>query len=167
MADKVYNTHRDREADQAIDNLYEGKILYDEGEDQEAKRSLNLVTKLSNNEQTAEARYLISSIYYRLGEIDIAEQLCLNSNKESANYPYWVAKSVLLLSDIFITKNDLINARAALEALLANYTEDQTVTAEAQAKLQQVNAISEKDNRLMKEPSNPNVLELEEGGNDE
>jgi len=165
MADKVANNARASKTDQASANFYKGKILFDEGQYPTALRSLNAVTKLSDNEQTAEARYLISMIYYKQGELDIAEQLCLNSNKESANYPYWVAKSVLLLSDIFLAKDDLINARAALEALIANYTEDEAITAEAQAKLKKVQAMSEKNNRLLKEPSNPNVLELEQGGN--
>lgn len=164
MADQVSQNARASKNDQASAYFYVGKILYEEGQYPTALRSLNSVTKLSNNEQTAEARYLISEIYYKQGEVDIAEQLCINSNKESSNYPYWVAKSVLLLSDIFVLKDDLLNARAALEALLANYSDDQTITAEAQAKLNKVNAMSEKDNRLMKEPSNPNVLELEEGG---
>ena len=165
MADKVAGNARASKTDQATAKFYKGKILFDEGQYQNALNSLNAVTKLSDNEQTAESRFLISLIYYKLGELDVSEQLCLNSNKESANYPYWVAKSVLLLSDIFIAKEDLINARAALEALIANYTQAETITAEAQAKLKQVNTMSEKNNRLLKEPSNPNVLELEQGGN--
>ena len=32
-----------------------------------------------------------------------SKQQCINANKESSSYPYWVAKSIILLSDIFVT----------------------------------------------------------------
>ncbi|MBT8221411.1 MAG: tetratricopeptide repeat protein, partial [Bacteroidia bacterium] len=164
MADKVASNPRASKTERAAAHFYKGKILYDEAQWNKSKEELNQVTKLSDNEQTAEARYLISSIYYKQKELDIAQQLCINANKESSNYPYWVAKSVLLLSDIFVDKKDLINARAALEALLDGYKEDQAITAEAQIKLDKVNRLAEQDSKLLKEPSNPNVLELEQGG---
>lgn len=42
------------------------------------------------------------------------------SAKNSA-YPYWVAKGLILLSDISMQKNDIFNAKAALEAVQENF----------------------------------------------
>ena len=43
-----------------------------------------------------------------------AQELCIQANQESSAYPFWVAKSVLLLAEVFAEKGDLYNARAAL-----------------------------------------------------
>jgi len=45
---------------------------------------------------------------------------------------------MILLSDIFVDKNDLFNARAALEAVLENFKEDPALTKVAQTKLDAV-----------------------------
>ena len=37
-------------------------------------------TVVSDNEQTAEARYLIAYIYYVRRDLEVAQQLCLNAN---------------------------------------------------------------------------------------
>jgi hypothetical protein len=68
---------------------------------------------------------------------------------------------VILLSDIFLEQGDLYNARAALEALLDNYSEDAQLVAEAQQKLTRVNAMINQGSRL--DNSDPNRL-LMDGG---
>ncbi len=128
--------------------FYLGKLAYDQNDFFTALQAFNEVIAKSDNEQTAEARYLIASIYYQQGQLDQAQELCINANRESSAYPYWVAKSVLLLSDIFARKNDLLNARAALEALLENYSGDQQIIQEANAKLQAINRQIEQGSRL-------------------
>ena len=120
-------------------NFYYGKISYDRKDYDNALRAFEQVTKLSDNEQTAEARYLIAYIYYIRRDLEKAQEITLNSNRESSSYPYWVAKSVILLSDILVEKGDLFNARAALEALLDNYSADADLVQTAKDKLAQVN----------------------------
>ncbi|NJL75932.1 MAG: tetratricopeptide repeat protein [Saprospiraceae bacterium] len=120
-------------------NFYYGKISYDRKDYDNALRAFEQVTKLSDNEQTAEARYMIAYIYYIRRDLEKAQEITLNSNRESSSYPYWVAKSVILLSDILTEKGDLFNARAALEALLDNYSADADLVQTAKDKLAQVN----------------------------
>ena len=120
-------------------NFFYGKISYDRKDYDNALRAFEQVTKLSDNEQTAEARYLIAYIYYIRRDLEKAQEITLNSNRESSSYPYWVAKSVILLSDILTEKGDLFNARAALEALLDNYDGDADLVQAAKDKLAQVN----------------------------
>jgi len=151
LASKVANSSNASEAQKATANFYLGKIAYERKEYDNALRYLNQVVAMSDNEQTAESRYLIASIYYQKRDLERAQELCINSNKESSAYPYWVAKSVILLSDILSEKGDLYNARAALEALLDNYDEDPTVVSEAQTKLNAINNQINKSSRLNNE----------------
>ena len=143
----------------ATANFYIGKIAFDRKEYDNALSAFNQVTRLSDNEQTAEARYLIAYTYYLRRDLNMAQQLCINANKESSAYPYWVAKSVILLSDILVEKGDLLNARAALEALLENYDGDAELVQTAKNKLDQLNKQLEKSSRLNLN-RNPGTLEL-------
>ena len=99
---------------------------------------LQAVVDLSDNEQTAEARYLLAEILYLQKSTAAAETSTRNAISQNSDYPYWVAKSMILLSDIFVDKNDLFNARAALEAVLENFKEDPALTKVAQTKLDAV-----------------------------
>lgn len=146
----------------ATANFYLGKIAYDQRDYDNALTAFNEVIRLSDNEQTAEARYLKAHIYYLRRNLEEAQRLCLESNKESSAYPYWVAKSVILLSDVLAERGDLYNARAALEALLENYNEDQALVAEAQQKLATINNQLNRSSRLNTDRDSGN-LEMQDG----
>ncbi len=159
MAGKVA-THPNATADQkATANYYLGKISYDRRDFDNALSAFESVKSLSDNEQTAEARYLVADIYYQRRDLEKAQEICLNANKESSAYPYWVIKSIILLSDILAEKGQLYDARAALEAVLENYNDDPELVNIAQTKL---NAINQQLNRNSNIDSN-NSLELIDG----
>ena len=113
-------------------------MAYERQDYENALTAFNEVIRLSDNEQTAEARYLKAYIFYLRRDLERAQDICINANKESSGYPFWVAKSVILLSDILREKGDLYNARAALEALLENYNGDQKLVNEAREKAEKV-----------------------------
>ncbi|MEM8909402.1 MAG: tetratricopeptide repeat protein, partial [Bacteroidota bacterium] len=162
LAQKVSNNAQATTEQKAAANFYLGKVAYDEERYDEALTAFNQVTKNSNNEQTAEARYLIAHIYYLQRELEVAQQIALNANKESADYPYWVAKSVILLADILAEKGDLFNAQAILEGLLENYDDDQELVTIAQAKLEQLKTRAASSSRLIADPVDDTILELTE-----
>lgn len=113
----------DEQAAQA--HFYLGKIAFDRKEYDPAMQSFVKVMQMSDNEQTAEARYLIAEIHYQKRNLDKAKQRCLDNNNDNSNYPYWVGKSLLLLSDVFAEQDDVFSAKTVLEALIDNY-EDKT-----------------------------------------
>lgn len=146
-------------------NFFLGKIAYDRNDYQTASAAFDQVIANSDDEQTAEARYLRTNIVYVRGDLVKARDMALKANRESSGYPFWVAKTVILLSDILKDQEELFNARAALEALLENYFDDQTVIAEAKQKLTLVQSLIDQQNRLNNQPNaNPNYLELDNGG---
>lgn len=114
----------------------------------EAIRHANLVIKHSNNILAAEARYLVAKAYFEQGQIELAEQLCHIANKENANYPRWVAKSLILLSDIHVSRKDYFNAKAPLEAIIEHFTQDPEMVIEARDKLNLIRALEDQTNRI-------------------
>lgn len=148
LSNKVANNPRASELQAASAYFYQGKMAYDQRNYDIALRAFEQVKRLSDNEQTAEARYLEAETYYQKRNLQKARQLCLNANKESSAYPFWVAKSVLLLAEIMAEQGDLLNARAALEALIENYQGDQALINQAQARLEQLNQQISSGSRL-------------------
>ncbi|MDF1863781.1 MAG: tetratricopeptide repeat protein [Saprospiraceae bacterium] len=146
-------------------NFYLGKVAFDEKDYNTALSALRKVVKQSDNEQTAEARYLIAYIQYTQRNLETAKEMCINANKESSSFPYWVAKSVILLSDIFAEQNDLFNAKAALEALIENYDGDQELINIAKAKLQRLEQQSAASSRLDRGTDDGKFLIEDDGGN--
>lgn len=148
LSNKVRQNPNASQAQVAQANFYLGKMAFDRQDYDNALTSFNEVVRTSDNEQTAEARYQVAYIYYLRRDLETAQTLCINANKESSAYPYWVAKSIILLSDILAEKGDLYNARAALEALLDNYEEDQELINLAQSKLEKLNTQINASSRL-------------------
>ncbi|MFK7932696.1 MAG: tetratricopeptide repeat protein, partial [Saprospiraceae bacterium] len=165
-AQKVMQNPKANQEQQASANFYLGKMAFDNKDYDNALQAFNQTIRLSDNENTAEARYLVANIYYLRRDLDVAQQIAINANKESSGYPYWVAKSVLLLSDILLEKGDLFNARAALEALIENYEEDIDLVNEARTKLATVNRQIEAQSRLRSNTDGNNgFMEMDTGGN--
>ena len=166
MAKKVSQNPAADDAQKSTAFFYIGKLNTDTKKYDKALAAFNEVIRMSNDEQTAEARYLVAYIYYVQRDLDVAQQLCLNANKESAGYNYWIAKSVILLADILAEKGDLFNAQAALEGLIENYDEDEELVNIAKAKLANLKSQST-NNGLIRTPADNGNMEFEEeGGND-
>ena len=147
-------------------NFYLGKIAYDRNDYAGATAAFDQVIANSDDEQTAEARYLRTNIVYVQRDLPRAREMALTANRESSGYPYWVAKTVILLADILKDQGELLNSRAALEALLENYQDDQAIVTEARQKLVLVQNEIDRQNRIQTQPAgNPNYLELDNGGN--
>lgn len=139
-----------------------GKSAFDQKNYDDALYHFNEVIQLSDNEQTAEARYLKAYIYYLRRDLETARNLCQNAYTESSAYPGWVAKSVILLSDIFAESGDLANARAVLEALLENYDEDPLIISEARSKLLRLENQMKAASRLNLNVNANSLMEMEE-----
>jgi len=164
LAQKVANNPAANKGQIAIANFYLGKQAFDRKDYDVAMSYFNHTIANSDNEQTAEARYRVAYINYVRRDFETAKAQCINANKESSGYPFWAAKSILLLADIFVEEESYFNAKAALEALLENYQGDQELIDEAKIKLDQVKRQLDAQNRLTN-PNDPGsfLIEEEEG----
>ena len=141
-----------------------GKEYYRQNKYAEASKNFEEVITTSKAEIAAESRYLIAEIHYRKKRLDLAEQMCKQANNVISGYPFWVAKSVLLLSDIYIDKDDLYNAKAALEVIVENYKVQDEIPAEAKRKLGLVDNMIKNQNRII-DRTNSETLQLIDNGN--
>ena len=141
--------HHDITAEEKAEAHYcIAKSAYANNDPDEALIHFNSVVEFSNNVRTAEARYTICKIYYDRGQLDLAEQLCFNANKDNTNYPNWVAKGLILLSDIYVGREDLFNAKAPLEALVESFQGDTSILEEARRKLDKILLMEQENSRL-------------------
>ncbi|MCG3166718.1 MAG: Lipopolysaccharide assembly protein B [Bacteroidia bacterium] len=114
--------------------------------------ALAAFNKVANASQTAvgaEAEYNVAAIHYRQGNYDVCEKTIVNIIKNRPAYPYWIAKSFILLADNYVAKDDDFQAKLTLQNLIDKY-EGQDLKKIAQDKL---NAIIQRENdeELMKE----------------
>jgi tetratricopeptide (TPR) repeat protein len=151
----------------AYANFYLGKIAFDKGDYNRAYPSLQSVTENSGSEIMAESYHLMGQILYRQKKYADAEELITGpANKNSAGYDNWIARNLILLSDIYLEQGDKNSASAALEAVLENYKgDDPTILNLARQKYNKLgtNAPQQRSNNLNEKGGN--FIETEEGGN--
>jgi TolA-binding protein len=70
----------------------------------------------------AEAKYTISEVYFKFNRLNDAEKEILDFAKIGTSFPYWMARSFILLSDIYQQKGDDFQAKQYLLSLQKNYT---------------------------------------------
>ena len=160
LADLVINNSRASLDQRSFAHFYKARSAQDIKNYDAALESYNYVVKNSTNVQTAESRYRIAQIYFQRKDLETAEQLAQKSAEENNEFPYWVAKSLILLSDILSEKGDYFNAKAALEAVIENFSEDKEIITEANSKLAE---IKKKDTGTQNITPEKDELEMDNG----
>jgi TolA-binding protein len=103
---------------------------------------LTPIAKEVRTQQGAEAKYLLAACYYHLGAIDMAEQEIMSFTQMRTSHQYWLAKSLILLSDINVDRQELFQAKQYLLALQNNYHAQDDIQTAIESKLQ---AIAQKE----------------------
>lgn len=163
-ANKVNTNALVTKEEKATSNYYLAKVSYKKELLEQAAAAFDKVQQLSNNNQAAESRYMLAKILFDQGKMVEAEQAANKANEKNSNYSFWIAKSILLLSDIYIGNGDLLNARAAAEAVIENFKEDLELVNEANQKLKVI-AEKEIENNRIKIENPDGTLELDTTGN--
>jgi tetratricopeptide (TPR) repeat protein len=162
MANKIIKNPNAKADYISIAQYYLGKTAFDSKDYETALKAYTEVVKLQPNDvEAAEARYGIAYIYYIRRNLDESETRCQAANQESGGHPYWVAKSVMLLSDIYAERGDNSTAQAILEGLLDNYNEDQDLVKEAKGKLDVLKGKSKSKSKLIDPKKDNGKLELD------
>jgi tetratricopeptide (TPR) repeat protein len=138
-----------------------GKIQFNFQQYDAALEDFNQLIKMDNTERAAEARYLICELYFQRKDYETAEILINQANKESASYPYWIAKSLLLYSKILTHKGDYFNALAAIEAVIENFREDKALLEQAIEDFEKLKKTRDENSRIQS-PSQSEWLEVQE-----
>ena len=83
------------------------------------------LTALSKEVRTgigAESKYQLAQVYFNLADYEMAEQQVMSFTEMQTTQQYWLARAIILLSDISLQAGDDFQARQYLLSLQANYT---------------------------------------------
>ena len=117
--------------------LRSAALMQDDVETIAAATDLLAETKLTPELQTlakdtrtlygAEAKYLVAQQLYKAGEYTAAEKEILNFIDQSTPHAYWLARSFVLLSDVYVAMDKKLDARQYLLSLQQNYHADDDI----------------------------------------
>lgn len=82
----------------------------------------------STSEFGAEAKYNLAYIHYKLQDYTAAEKSIFEVINLVPSYDYWIAKSFILLSDVYVNTGNVIQAKATLQSIIENYEGTDLVT---------------------------------------
>lgn len=109
----------------------------------------------SKSEAGAEAKYTISYIEFRRGNFDMAEKKVFELINADSQYEYWVAKSFILLGDVYVEKGNLFQAKHTFKSIIDGYdVTDQNGEEIRKIATDKYNAIIEIENSQNKPKSN-------------
>ncbi len=87
-----------------------------------AQEDLTTLSAEVRTAQGAEAKYLLAQSYYELKDYDTAETQIMEFTQSNTQQQYWLARALILLSDINRERGELFQARQYLLVLQQNYT---------------------------------------------
>ncbi len=109
----------------------------------------------------AEAKYTMAEIDFRRGELESAEKLVFEMINLNTPHHFWMGKTFLLLSDIYLEKNDEFQAVQTLESIINYYPVDtDNIKTEALSRKEKISSKVNEENRM----EEPDTLEMEMTG---
>jgi len=102
--------------------FYRAKAFIELGEAALAEKDLLDLSKDTRTVFGAEAKYLLAQNYFDRKQTDKAKDTVTEYIRQGTPHAYWLARSFILMSDIFASEGDNLQARQYLESLQNNYT---------------------------------------------
>ena len=125
-ADKALQTQLT--ADQKTEVTYwKALALLDSGKRNEARPLFEELSKDTRSRYGAESDYQLSQLLFDSGDSAGAEKVIMDFIQEGTPHMYWLARSFILLSDIYRSQGKDVEARQYLLSLKSNYTEDDDI----------------------------------------
>ena len=102
---------------------WKAKALVSNKNTSQARPLLEELSKDTRSKYGAEADYLLSQLLFDSGDLEGAEKVIMEFINEGTPHMYWLARSFILLSDIYKSQGKEVEARQYLISLQSNYTE--------------------------------------------
>jgi len=120
-ADKVLHTEKVSGELKREARYKKGKALYAINNRELALDEFRVISEEVNSKEGAEAKYLICEIYFNDKQLDVAEHEVFDFASQNTSQEYWLAKTFVLLSDIYLEKEDMFQAKHTLKSIIDNY----------------------------------------------
>jgi len=107
---------------------------------------LKVLAAETRNANGAESKYLLANVYFEQGKLADTEKEVLDFAKKNTPHQFWLARSFVLLADVYVKQNNDFQAKQYLLSLQKNYTtadEIQTLITE------RLNAIGEREKKTI------------------
>lgn len=104
--------------------------------------ALPILSQLAESTKTvegAEAKYLIAKDYYDNSNLDAAEKEVFDYVEKGTPHQYWLAKSFVLLADIYHVKGDDFQAVQYLQTLKDSYSADDDIASDIDERMSKWN----------------------------
>ena len=102
-------------------NYIAGMSLYKKHEYSSALPKLLECSKKDRTARGAEAAYHVVLANYKLGNLDETENRVFYISDNFSSYSYYVAMSFVTLSDVYVAKGNVFQAKATLQSIIENY----------------------------------------------
>lgn len=103
------------------------KSMLATGKKSDVKADLKLLAADTRSACGAEGNYLLSQLLYDAGDVSGAETNIMSFIQGGTPHMYWLARSFILLSDIYVSQDKKIEARQYLLSLKQNYTAEDDI----------------------------------------
>lgn len=117
---------------------FRSKAYLNQKADSKAMDDLKLLAKDTRTLYGAEAKYIVAQQQYNAGEYVAAEKEILNFIDQSTPHAYWLARSFILLSDVYVAMDKKLDARQYLLSLQQNYQADDDIEGMIEERLEQI-----------------------------
>jgi tetratricopeptide (TPR) repeat protein len=134
---KVMNTEKISQAQLGEAHQLKAKSLYETNKRDEAVTDFQYLTKNSKSEAGAEAYYYLALIHFQKKELKETEKTINTLIAYNYSTNDWNTKAMLLMSDVYVQKNETNNAEVILQSVIDN-ADKQEYTDMAKQKLQEI-----------------------------
>ncbi|MEG1622114.1 MAG: tetratricopeptide repeat protein [Alistipes sp.] len=111
-------------------------ILYQRGESDAALKLFQPLSREVRSAEGAESMYRVIEATHAAGDDKRAEQLIIAFSEKKSSHTYWLAKSFILLGDIYLARKDNFQARATFQSVVDGYSPaTDGIVAEAKARI--------------------------------
>jgi TolA-binding protein len=118
---------------------YRAKALVNAGQMQHAMADWQVLAKDTRNVYGAEAKYRLAQYLFDAGKTAEAEKEVLNYMEVSTPHTYWLARSFVLLSDVYAKLDRKLEARQYLLSLKQNYQANDDIAGMIESRLENLN----------------------------
>lgn len=114
------------------------KALINSGKRNDAVADLSTLSKDTRSIQGAESKYLLAQHFYDSNEYEKCEKEILEYIDASTPHAYWLARSFILLADLYIKQGRNVEAKQYLLSLQNNYEGDDDIASLIKERLEKI-----------------------------
>ena len=117
---------------------YRAKAYKNQKADKKALDDFRELAKDTRNSYGAEAKYQVAQALYDAQEYAAAEKELLNYIEQSTPHAYWLARSFVLLADVYMKSGRNLDAKQYLLSLKQNYQADDDIAGMIESRLEKL-----------------------------